>query len=77
YRKAFEAQQRPQGDLETQLSEIDRLLEQAVNIQGALSPADDTEEISWKEDGENFTVLQERLENMCDGCMYILTFEHH
>ncbi len=76
YRKAFEAQQRPQGDLETQLSEIDRLLEQAVNIQGALSPAGDTEEISWEEGGERFSVLQERLENMCDGCVYMLSFEH-
>ena len=76
YQEAFEAQQQTENELEIQLLEIDRMLERAINVQGALSSADDAEKISWEEEGRSFTVLQERLENMCDGCVYVLSFEH-
>ena len=77
YQEAFEAQQQAEDELEIRLLEIDRMLERAINVQGALSPADDdSEKISWEEEGQSFTVLQERLENMCDGCVYVLSFEH-
>ena len=77
YQKAFEAQQQPQDELETQLLEIvDLILERAIAVQGPLSPADDDAEISWEEEGRSFTILQRRLENMCDGCVYVLSFEH-
>ncbi len=31
---------------------------------------------TWQEDGQYFSVLQKSLEEMCNGCVEILTFEH-
>lgn len=36
----------------------------------------ETETVSWKEDGQAFSVLRQRLEGMCNGCVQILTFTH-
>jgi hypothetical protein len=74
----FEAQQRKQG-LEEQLEQIDQLLKRAIEVNGRadmiLDPAE-TEMNTWEEAGQTFSVLQQRLENMCDGCVHVLTFEH-
>ncbi|EDN69993.1 secreted protein [Beggiatoa sp. PS] len=31
---------------------------------------------TWQEDGQAFSVLQQTLQDMCNGCVDILTFEH-
>ncbi len=31
---------------------------------------------SWQEDGQPFSVLQRSLQEMCNGCVNILTFQH-
>ncbi len=37
---------------------------------------DEIKTTSWKENNQTFSVLQQNLENMCNGCADILTFEH-
>ncbi len=31
---------------------------------------------SWQEDGKMWEIVSEKLEDFCDGCMYLLQFEH-
>jgi hypothetical protein len=68
-----------QRDLEAQLQHIDRLLHDALRLHGAtelVAAPDDGEMASWQEGGETFLVLRQRLENLCDGCVHVLTFMH-
>lgn len=78
YEQYLEAQ-REKTDFEVQLDQLDHLLEYAMEVKGrgdlVFDPAE-TKTDTWEEAGQTFSVLQERLENMCDGCVYVLTFEH-
>jgi hypothetical protein len=79
YQRAFESQQGKKSDLEQQLQQIDQLLDYAMKVKGiagVMSDPDETERNTWHEEGQTFSVLQQRLENMCDGCVYMLTFQH-
>lgn len=87
YRQAVAAREqthsddRPQtgDDLEQQMGSIDQLLSSVVKTRGVaqiVSDPDETHTNRWQEKGQTFSVLQQRLENMCDGCVYILTFDH-
>ena len=77
YERAFVAQQ--QRDLEQQLQQIDALLKYATEVKEEVDvvfdPAE-TETTTWHEEGESFSVLQQHLENMCNGCVHVLTFTH-
>ncbi len=37
---------------------------------------DDSEKLTWTNQGQQFTVLQQRLDNLCQECVHILTFQH-
>ncbi len=78
YQRAFEAQQQKQRQ-EAQLEQIDRLLRHAMEARGLADIASDPAEKelnTWQEEGQTFSILQQRLENMCDGCVHVLTFRH-
>lgn len=78
YQQAVEAQQKRQ-DLEKQLQQIDQLLKLAMETKGVANVVSDpaeTESTTWEESGQTFSVLQQRLENMCDGCVHALQFIH-
>lgn len=78
YQQAFEAQQRQQT-IDEQLRQIDELLAEAMDVHGTATVAssdDDAAQVSWQEDGQTFSVLQQRLDQMCDGCVHVLTFTH-
>ncbi len=79
YQKVVEYQNAVDNDLRKQLAELDALLEYANRLQGEPNLAEQSEtgkRVVWKEAGETFSVLQRRLENMCDGCVHVVTFEH-
>lgn len=76
YQKVVEEQQRPKDALKEPFENIVQLLDHAIKIQGALTTPKKAEKLSWKEEGQAFSVFQERLENLCDGCVYVLRFEH-
>ncbi len=62
-----------------ELAIIDQLLELAEKTRDIASVVFDPDEnvtISWQKEGLTFSVLQQHLENMCDGCVFMLTFEH-
>jgi hypothetical protein len=40
------------------------------------SPSDKKLQIPWREDNDVFTVIGQRLENFCKGCVHILEFHH-
>ncbi len=69
-----------QGDnVSDELAIIDQLLELAERSKGIASVASDpaeTEEVIWQEGDRQYSVLRERLQDMCDGCVYELIFEH-
>ncbi len=78
YYRTVEIQKR--RDLEQQLEQIDKLLNYAIVLHGEaniMADPDETEMASWQEGGETFSVLRHRLEDMCDGCVHVLTFTHH
>ena len=35
-----------------------------------------TTPVSFTENGQSFTILPQYLKNMCDGCVYKLSFQH-
>jgi len=77
YYRTVEVQKR--RDLEKQLEQIDKLLNYAIVLNGEaniMADPDETEITSWQEGGETFSVLRHRLEDMCDGCVHVLTFTH-
>ena len=80
YLHAEQQQRAAQEDtLEWQLEQVDRLLARARSIQSTsriVAAPKTAETTTWQEDGQSFSVLRQRLENMCDGCVYVLTFEH-
>jgi hypothetical protein len=41
-----------------------------------ITPSDKTLKIPWREDNDVFTVIGQRLENFCKGCVHILEFYH-
>jgi hypothetical protein len=78
YQQYLDAQQQ-KTDLDQELSQLDRLLQHASESKGQaeiVSDPAETEKDTWQEGGQIFSVLQQRLENMCDGCVYVLTFKH-
>jgi hypothetical protein len=78
YEQYLEAQGQ-KSDLEQQLVQIDQVLQYAMEVRErgnvVFDPAE-TERNTWEEEGQTFSVLQQRLENLCDGCVYVLTFRH-
>jgi hypothetical protein len=34
------------------------------------------EPVVWEEQGEQFSIMPQYLKNMCEGCVYIVTFQH-
>ncbi len=77
YQRTVEVQKH--RDLEEQLRQIDNLLNYAIELNEEVDIVADPNEIettSWQEGGETFSVLQHRLEDMCDGCVHVLTFTH-
>lgn len=78
YQRAFAAQQQAEG-IEEQLEQIDQLLRHAMEVKGladVVSDPAEAERMIWEEEGQTFSVLQQRLENMCDGCVHVLMFGH-
>lgn len=78
YQQYLESQQH-KTNLDRQLDELDQLLQYAMEVKGEadlVSDPAETEKDTWEEGGQTFSVLQRRLENMCDGCAYVLTFTH-
>ncbi len=68
-----------ENEQKDELAIIDQLLqlaEEAKDGPALVSDPAETEKFSWQEEGQTFSVLQQRLENMCDGCVFVLTFEH-
>jgi len=57
-------------------------IEKKTNKQRLITPelVEDTTEktapVSFTEKGQSFTVLPQYLKNMCEGCVYKLTFQH-
>lgn len=77
YQRTLEIQKH--RNLEEQLQQIDKLLNYAIELKGEaeiLVDPDEEKTTSWQEEGQTFSVLQYRLENMCDGCVHVLTFSH-
>lgn len=77
YQRTVETQK--QRNIEEQLRQIDRLLNYAIDLRGEaeiIVEPDTHATTSWQEEGHTFSVLQHRLENMCDGCVHVLTFTH-
>jgi len=67
-----------QRDQQNELAIIDQLLDMADKTKNPVSVAasENARKITWQETGLTFSVLQQRLENMCDGCVYVITFTH-
>ena len=74
YRALQNAQQNP-----TRAQLVQNQTTQMIRAQKGLraiksDPAAST--TSWQEDGQPFSVLQRSLQDMCNGCVNILTFQH-
>lgn len=81
YQQYWQALQQPQPQnelLQEQLEQLDQLLNYAMEVKGKARIIASTKEVTttWQEAGQKFLVLQQRLENMCDGCVYAIRFEH-
>jgi hypothetical protein len=65
-------------DQRNELAIIDQLLEMADKAKNNVSVASSeiARKITWQETGLTFSVLQQRLENLCDGCVFVITFTH-
>lgn len=69
-----------------QIAELDRMLAKLeTTLQGkgqskglaVIAPdPEDSSPVHWSEDGQIFSVLRQRLEGLCDGCLNILQFQH-
>jgi hypothetical protein len=76
YQKVVEAQNRNTS------GQIQAIRTQFLNKVEEKGPAvivnDPTEtgKVTWQEDGQLFSVLRQRLEGMCDGCVNVLRFIH-
>ncbi len=78
YQELFEAQH-SKGALKKQQSQPGTLFSDTIKsrkIVESISDPAETETTAWQEDGQTFSVLRQRLENMCNGCVYMLTFTH-
>ena len=62
---------------QSQLAQI-QLIETLRKNKGMKAIKDDVagDNITWQEQGQTFSVLQRNLEDLCNGCVNILTFEH-
>jgi hypothetical protein len=67
-----------QQQAQNELAVIDQLLDLAGKMKNpaTLTASETARKIVWQETGLTFSILQQRLENLCDGCVYILTFTH-
>ncbi len=54
---------------------LDEAYEGGKGFDAIVAPS---EPVRWHEKGKDqaFTAVQQRLQNMCDGCFYVLTFRH-
>lgn len=56
------------------------LINEVSNLRGRQRlltvPVDQQSVVSWQEGGDQFSVLRQQMENMCNGCVYELSFEH-
>jgi hypothetical protein len=68
------------ADISSQIEETQRKFLSKLEAKGpavVVSDSEKTERVSFKDDNEKlFSVLQRRLEGMCDGCVNTLTFTH-
>ncbi len=79
YQQALVTRTQTKGVLKPQQNEIEGLFSDRMKnrkiVEVTLDP-NETEKITWHEEDLTFSALQQRLDNMCDGCVYVLTFEH-
>ena len=61
---------------DAKLLELVNIAAQAQNEEVTVTPAADARKITWQETGLTFSVLQQRLEKLCDGCVYVIEFSH-
>lgn len=65
-----------------QLAQLDQLLEdlqmkgQTKGLAKIVEDPHTTAEVTWSENGQQFSVLKQRLEGLCDGCVNVIKFEH-
>ena len=56
------------------------LINEVSNLRGRQRlltvPVDQQSVVSWQEGGDQFSVLRQQMENMCNGCVYELSSEH-
>ena len=78
YQQTLPQRQPPSDVLQAQLEQLDQLLSYAMEVKGQARTIASAKEVvtTWQEAGQRFSVLQQQLENMCDGCVYVITFEH-
>ncbi|MBD3307849.1 DUF4384 domain-containing protein [candidate division KSB3 bacterium] len=86
YQRVVQIQHEASGMDEEDLARVDQALEEleaALAMKGRtkgvarLVPDEGSgEPVTWEEDGQFFSILQQRLEGLCDGCVNILEFQH-
>ena len=61
------------------VDELQAALETKGQTKGLAKIVDDPHmaaEVTWNENGQQFSVLKQRLEGLCDGCINVIKFEH-
>ncbi len=79
YQQVTTEQDKASGTVNNQPDQRDQLFfddEQSRKIVETVTVPDETETTSWQEEGQTFSVIQQRLDNLCYGCVYMLMFEH-
>lgn len=79
YQQTLVKRQQAKGRLKPQQNEMEGLFSDRMKnrkIVEVVSEPDEAARITWNEEEHTFSALQQRLENMCDGCVYVLTFKH-
>jgi hypothetical protein len=70
------------GDLaaiDQMLGQLEGALEAKGNAKGIATIDPDpvnAPPVTWQEDGQTFSVLRQRLEGLCDGCLNMVNFQH-
>lgn len=78
-RQAETVNQQDLARLDPLLDELQAALQMKGQTKGIAKIIDDPQtaaEVIWHENGQQFSVLKQRLEGLCDGCINVLKFEH-